>query len=204
MKQYVLKRMLSEWKETIGNICLVSCVMTVLIVCFQIGARIKEIIDNKWYKESLEIIKVHDPFISDKMGVIMSVILAVLVVVCIFCLILYALKLKMDIIKESRWISVFQILGYTNIRRIATLYLGKILEMSFAFLLGTGVSYGVWDYLCKQEKFYELMIFMEERAVFDYAFAWMSFGILAVESLLIISLVIKFRTSIMDIKGEER
>lgn len=167
MVRYIIKKMLSDWKTTIRNIIFISCLMAVLMICCHVAARIQKMVKNKWYKNSLEVASINDAFIREKMGAILWMILILVGIISIFCLLIYALKLKLDITKEGRHIFMFQILGYTKQRQTGALYLGKMIEILPSFVIGSIVAYNMWNYLCRQKMFLGLMTMMDEKAEFQ-------------------------------------
>lgn len=204
MTKYIIKKMVSEWKETAGNIIFVSCFMAVLIICLHVAARIQGMVKNEWYKNSLEVASINDAFIREKMGAILWAILVLLGIISIFCLFLYALKLKLEIVKESRNISVFQVLGYTMWRRTGALYVGKMLEILISSIISSILSYVIWNCLCNQKIFLGLMTMMDEKAEFQQIFVWIVFSIFAVWNFFIIFWVIKKKINTMDMLKTER
>jgi len=191
MVRYIIKKMFSDWKTTIRNILFISCLMAVLMICCHVAARIQKMVKNEWYKNSLEVASIHDAFIREKMGAILWMILILVGIISVFCLLVYALKLKLDIVKEGGHIMVFQILGYTKQRQIGALYLGKMIEILPSSVIGGIVAYNIWNYLCKQKIFLSLMTMMDERAEFQLLIVCLVLLIFAVWNFFIIFWVIR-------------
>lgn len=204
MTTYIWKKMVVNRKETVGNILFVSCIVAVLIVCWHVIEKIREMVQNDWYKYSMEVASIQDPFIRDKMGAILWMVMVLVGIVIVFCFVLYALKLKMDIIKERQRISVFQVLGYTSLQRIHALYLGKLAELLPAAVVGSVLAACMWKLLCKQELLVELMTMMDDNLKFQWQSGWLLAILLAVLGYVVIFLVIRKKTNITDmLKGAE-
>lgn len=203
MIQYVFKRMISEMKETIGNTLVVSCIVAVLTICFQIVRRLTLMLDNDWYKNSMEVAAIGDYYIREKMGVIISVVFVIIGILYLFCVVIYGLKLKLDIMKERTRISVFQILGYTRMQMLFSLYIGKILELIIASFVGCFVAYSIWSILCKQKKFLYFMTLINEDIKFQVESVGVNIGGLLILSFIVIYWVLRKNVHMMDMKGEE-
>ena len=191
MMRYIIKKMISDWKTTIGNILFISCLIAVLMICCHVAMRIQRMVKNKWYKNSLEVASINDAFIREKMGAILWMILILVGIISVFCLVVYALKLKLDIIKEDKHIKLFQILGYTKQRQTGALYFGKMIETLLSFITGSIIAYNTWNYLCKQKIFLGLVTMMDERADFQLLVIWIVLLVFVIWNFLIIFWVIK-------------
>ncbi|MDE7308241.1 MAG: hypothetical protein K2N61_06180 [Lachnospiraceae bacterium] len=191
MIRYIIKKMISDWKTTIGNILFISCLMAVLMICCHVAARIQRMVKNKWYKNSLEVASINDAFIREKMGAILWMILILVGIISVFCLVVYALKLRLDIIKEDKHIKLFQILGYTKQRQTGALYFGKMIETLLSSIAGSIIAYNTWNYLCKQKIFLGLVTMMDERADFQLLVIWIVLLVFVIWNFLIIFWVIK-------------
>lgn len=174
MLKYVINKMAAERKESLGNILFVSCILAVLEVCFHVMDRIGSMVENDWYKNSMEVSFITDPFIREKMGAILWAVLLLLGIITLFCLVLYALKQKMDYRKEERRIALFQVLGYTGMRRAGAWYVGKLTELVAASVVGSGMGFGIWTALGRQKNFHELMTMMNENLEFHPGIACMN------------------------------
>jgi Predicted permease. len=148
-------------------------------------------VKNKWYKNSLEVASINDAFIREKMGAILWMILILVGMISVFCLVVYALKLRLDIIKEDKHIKLFQILGYTKQRQTGALYFGKMIETLLSFITGSIIAYNTWNYLCKQKIFLGLVTMMDERADFQLLVIWIVLLVFVIWNFLIIFWVIK-------------
>lgn len=191
MMRYIIKKMISDWKTTIGNILFISCLIAVLMICCHVAMRIQRMVKNKWYKNSLEVASINDAFIREKMGAILWMILILVGIISVFCLVIYALKLRLDIIKEDKHIKLFQILGYTKQRQTGALYFGKMIETLLSFITGSIIAYNTWNYLCKQKIFLGLVTMMDERADFQLLVIWIVLLVFVIWNFLIIFWVIK-------------
>ncbi|MCI8717039.1 MAG: hypothetical protein K1W19_00850 [Lachnospiraceae bacterium] len=191
MMRYIIKKMISDWKTTIGNILFISCLIAVLMICCHVAMRIQRMVKNKWYKNSLEVASINDAFIREKMGAILWMILILVGMISVFCLVVYALKLRLDIIKEDKHIKLFQILGYTKQRQTGALYFGKMIETLLSFITGSIIAYNTWNYLCKQKIFLGLVTMMDERADFQLLVIWIVLLVFVIWNFLIIFWVIK-------------
>ncbi|MCI9369921.1 MAG: hypothetical protein HFH65_06310 [Lachnospiraceae bacterium] len=191
MMRYIIKKMISDWKTTIGNILFISCLIAVLMICCHVAMRIQRMVKNKWYKNSLEVASINDAFIREKMGAILWMILILVGIISVFCLVVYALKLRLDIIKEDKHIKLFQILGYTKQRQTGALYFGKMIETLLSFITGSIIAYNTWNYLCKQKIFLGLVTMMDERADFQLLVIWIVLLVFVIWNFLIIFWVIK-------------
>ncbi len=191
MMRYIIKKMISDWKTTIGNILFISCLIAVLMICCHVAMRIQRMVKNKWYKNSLEVASINDAFIREKMGAILWMILILVGIISVFCLVVYALKLRLDIIKEDKHIKQFQILGYTKQRQTGALYFGKMIETLLSFITGSIIAYNTWNYLCKQKIFLGLVTMMDERADFQLLVIWIVLLVFVIWNFLIIFWVIK-------------
>ena len=183
--------MISDWKTTIGNILFISCLIAVLMICCHVAMRIQRMVKNKWYKNSLEVATINDAFIREKMGAILWMILILVGMISVFCLVVYALKLRLDIIKEDKHIKLFQILGYTKQGQTGALYFGKMIETLLSFITGSIIAYNTWNYLCKQKIFLGLVTMMDERADFQLLVIWIVLLVFVIWNFLIIFWVIK-------------
>ncbi len=190
MMRYIIKKMISDWKTTIGNILFISCLIAVLMICCHVAMRIQRMVKNKWYKNSLEVASINDAFIREKMGAILWMILILVGIISVFCVV-YALKLRLDIIKEDKHIKLFQILGYTKQRQTGALYFGKMIETLLSFITGSIIAYNTWNYLCKQKIFLGLVTMMDERADFQLLVIWIVLLVFVIWNFLIIFWVIK-------------
>ncbi len=191
MVRYIIKKMISDWKTTIGNILFISCLMAVLMICCHVAVRIQGMVKNKWYKNSLEVASINDAFIREKMGAILWMTLILVGIISAFCLVVYALKLRLDIIKESKYIMIFQILGYTKQRQTGALYFGKMIETLVSFVTGSIIAYNTWNYLCKQKIFLGLVTMMHEKAEFQLLIGLIVLFIFLIWNFFIIFLVIE-------------
>lgn len=191
MIRYIIKKMISDWKATIGNILFISCLMAVLMICCHVAMRIQRMVKNKWYKNSLEVASINDAFIREKMGAILWMILILVGIISVFCLVVYALKLRLDIIKEGKHIKLFQILGYTKQRQTGALYFGKMIETLLSSITGSIIAYNIWNYLCKQKIFLGLVTMMDERAEFQLVIIWIILSVFVIWNFLIVFWVIK-------------
>jgi len=203
MIQYIYKKMLEEVKETIGSIMIGAFVVAVLTVCLQIILRLNMMLENEWYKNSLEVAAINDYFIREKMGVIVKSVSATVIIVYVFCMVIYLLKVKLDIVKERERISVFWVLGYTRMQMCGLLYISRLCLLVASVALGSILSYIAWRLICKQDIFYNFMTLINEDMSFKPHLLGVNAVGLTVLILPTIYLVLRFNVHMMDLKGEE-
>ena len=106
MMKYIIKKMITDRKTTIGNIIFTSCLMAVFMICCHVIIRLQKMVKNKWYENSIEAASINDAFIREKLGAILWMLLILVGIISIFCLVVYALKLRLEIIKQESTINV--------------------------------------------------------------------------------------------------
>ncbi len=203
MIQYIYKKMLEEVKETIGSIMIGAFVIAVLTVCLQIILRLSMMLENEWYKNSLELAAIGDYFIREKMGVIVKSVSATIGIIYAFCLVIYLLKIKLDIVKERERISVFWVLGYTRMQMCGLLYVSRLCLLVASTVFGGVFAYIAWLVICRQEIFYNFMTLINEDMSFKPWTLGVNAAALAVLLLPTIYLVLRLNVHMMDMKGAE-
>ena len=204
MLKYIINKMIAERKDTIGNIVLYSCIMSMLMVCMCIIMNINTITANVNYKNGLLAAGVTDPFIREKMDAIFGIMNVLSLILITFFSVLYFLKIKADIINERQRLAMFQVLGYNDFRRGMTIFVGKTVELIIPTIVGMVIANSIWNVLCSQEIFHTLMTVLDEK---------IHFRIKCLVPLIIILILITFVSSMLimrkrinivsDLKGEE-
>lgn len=204
MTKYIWNKMKTDWKETVGNILLTSCLIAILIVGCQLAGKITDMLENDWYKKSVAQAAVRDPFIKEKLGMILWTILIIVAIIVVFCFMLYGLKIKLDVTKEGNRIGLFQVLGYTTLRRSGSLYIGKMLEIIPACVIGSVAGFWIWKILCKQKVFAELILLMKDSERFLVSYAVGIYAIFALWTYVnVLWQTVKKRNLAMILKGTE-
>ena len=204
MLKYIINKMIAERKDTIGNIVLYSCIMSMLMVCMCIIMNINTITANVNYKNGLLAAGVTDPFIREKMDAIFGIMNVLSLILITFFSVLYFLKIKADIINERQRLAMFQVLGYNDFRRGMTIFVGKTVELIIPTIVGMVIANSIWNVLCSQEIFYTLMTVLDEKIHFRIKCLVPVIIILILITFVSSMLIMRKRINIVsDLKGEE-
>ncbi len=204
MLKYIINKMIAERKDTIGNIVLYSCIMSMLMVCMCIIMNINAITANANYKNGLLAAGIADPFIREKMDAIFGIMNVLSLILITFFSVLYFLKIKADIINERQRIAMFQVLGYSDFRRGMTIFVGKTIELIIPTIIGMVIANSIWSVLCSQETFYTLMTVLDEKIYFRIKYSVPVIIILILITFVSSMLIMRKRINLVsDLKGEE-
>ncbi len=204
MLKYIIKKMITDYKDTIGNMVVNACIMSMLTVCICIMTNISVIIESDIYKNGLSVANVADPFIREKMGAIFGIMNMLSILLIMFFSVLYFLKLKSDIIKERQRIAMFQVLGYSDFRRGLAVFTGKMLETIIPTVAGFVIANSIWQSLCKQKTFYTLMSVLDEEIYFKVGYVVPAVIILMVITFIGSMVMMRKRMNLVsELKGEE-
>jgi len=201
MQKYIFNKMLSEKREYISGTIILTCIISVVIVCMQIAEKLLLMLQNDWYKNSIEVLLVSDHLIREKMGLIIGIVLVIVSIIFLFCVVVYSLKLKLDIVKERERISVYLVIGYTRSQVIMAIFWGKAIELGIASVFGVLLAYMLWKILCGQELFYSFMELIDKEVSFNLRFVIVCFVVFALIGFINISYNINRKVGLMDMKG---
>ncbi len=203
MIQYLINKIYDEKKTTIGNIIVTTCILSVLAVCVQIASRLMLMLKDDWYKNSVEIASNGDPFIREKMGVIIAFVFSIIAVIYIFCVVVYIIKIRLDIIKERSRMAMFKMLGYFNLQLAKDIFLIKIVEMVVASVLSVVVAFFIWKVLCMQKVFIEFMTLLDDNMDFNIVVIGFNVIVLMIVSFPSIYICTQRCVHLTDMKGED-
>ena len=203
MIKYIFCKMSDRKIETIGNVVLYICMISMISVCSCLLDKIQQIINNENYKSGVETVNIVDPFIREKMDAIFVIMICVAVVISIVFVIIFVLKIRLDVIKERYIISLYQIIGYGVIRRVNAIYTGKIIELLLSTVFSYFIANGVWGYLCNQKMFKELFSMLDKNLDFNIWYTGLIVCIFAILSWLTIFVLLYKKSDIMKgLKGD--
>ncbi len=204
MLKYIISKLLVERKDTIGNIVLYSCIMSMLMVCVCIIVNINIITTNDEYKNGLLAASISDPFIREKMDAMFGIINVLSLILILFFSVLYFLKIKSDIINERQRIAMFQVLGYSDFRRGMTIFIGKMVELIIPIIIGMIIANSIWSFLCSQETFNTLMTVLDEKIHFKIKYSVPAIIILMLITFIASMWMMKRKINLVSsLKGEE-
>lgn len=203
MIQYLINKMYDEKKTTIGNIIVTTCILSVLAVCVQIASRLMLMLKDDWYKNSVEIASNGDPFIREKMGVIIAFVFLIIAVIYIFCVVVYIIKIRLDIVKERSRMAMFKMLGYINMHLAKDIFFIKIVEIVVASVLSAIVAFCIWKVLCMQKVFIEFMTLLDDNMDFNFMVIGFNVIVLMILSFPGIYICMQRCVHLTDMKGED-
>ncbi len=203
MIQYLINKMYDEKKTTINNIIVTTCILSVLAICVQIASRLMQMLKDDWYKNSVEISSNGDPFIREKMGVIIAFVFSIIAVIYIFCVVIYIIKIRLDIVKERSRMAMFKILGYINMQLAKDIFLIKVVEIIVASVLSTVVALLIWKVLCMQKIFMEFMTLLDDNMDFNIMVIGFNVIVLMILSFPSMYICIQRCVHLTDMKGED-
>ncbi len=203
MIQYIYKKMICDKKETIGDILIISCIIAMLTICLQIVSKLTMVLKDNWLEDRLQVVEITDTFIRGKLGVIIVFVFLIIGIIYVFGIVLFGIKLQLEIVKERAKISVFQVLGYTNVQISISLFIGKMIEIIVALLFGTIFAWGIWKILCEQDVFYNFIIIFDNNIGFQMEWTLINMFVMIFFSFPVIYMALRKKVHIMDMKGEE-
>lgn len=203
MVQYIYKRMISKPRDVVGNILIIACVLAMLTICIQIGSKLVMIIDAKWLEERLQVVAITDMFIRRKLKAVTGFVFAIICIIYIFGIVLFSMKVKLEIMTERSRIGLFKIVGYKDMQICLPVFLGKSLEIFAAAIVGLLISWGVWELLCNQQVFLNFIKIFDDNVSFQPIWIIVNTLIVIFEAFPVVYLVQRRNVSIMDVKGEE-
>jgi len=202
MIKYIFNKYFAEKKDMISSVIIVGCITSVVMVCVQIALRLNMMLEDDWYKNSIEILSAGDPFIREKTGVIIKFVFALLAFILAFCVIVYILKIKLDITREKERLSVFLVLGYTKKQVTGFQFVGKMFELIIGCIVGLVISYLLWLLLCQQDVFKDFFGLIDKKLSYRMSAMLVSFVLYSLITLIATYMVIGSNIGLMDMKGD--
>lgn len=203
MTQYIYNKKVSEVKDLLGNVIIMSLVLMILTLCMQLASKLQPVLDGDWYSRCLAEGLVHDYTMKDKIEVMVNMIYVIIGLIYVFFFVIYIIKQKLDVVKERDKLSVFFVIGYTRVRMSIIWYVGKAVELIAGALIGGLSARGIWVLLQKNKQFSDFLIVINKDMDFDVEYILINLVVLLIISLPTIYWIIRRNVKTMDMKGEE-